>query len=73
MSNPSPYDADRELFTDADARFQESLSSAFTAHAKCVALFLAMLTQIEKREAELQESVDELRRLLLGEKEEGPS
>lgn len=61
----SDYDADREAFTDASTRFQESLSSAFAAHTRCVATFLAILTRVEKREAELQESVDELKRLVL--------
>jgi len=60
-----PYDDVRDAFTDADARFKEALTSAFAAHTRCVATFLTALERVEKREAELQESVEELRRLLL--------
>ena len=67
-----PYDDVREAFTEADARFKEALTSAFSAHTKCVALFLTTLERVERREADLeariadiQESVEELRRLLL--------
>ena len=67
-----PYDNIRQQFTDADTRFKEALTSAFSAHTQCVALFHAALTRVEQREAatdarlaELQESVEELRRLLL--------
>lgn len=65
MSTDRPYDDVRAAFTDADTRFKEALTSAFTAHTRCVAMFLAALDRVEKRETELQESVEELRRLLL--------
>jgi len=74
----SDYDANRELFIDTDTRFQESLTSAFANHAKCVALFLATLERVEQREdalqtsvADLRESVEELKKLLM--EKGGPS
>ena len=60
-----PYDDLRAAFTEADTRFKEALTSAFTAHTQCVAMFLAALERVEKHEAELQENDIELRRLIL--------
>jgi phage shock protein A len=64
MTDP-PYDDARAAFTDADTRFQQSLSSAFAAHTQCVGAFFAMVERVERREAALQESVAELRHLVL--------
>lgn len=60
-----PYDDVREAFIESDTRFKESMASAFAAHSKCVALFLATLTQVGQREADLQESIDSLKAQML--------
>ena len=64
MSLDPPYDDARDAFTEANARFQESLSSAFAAHTRCVATFLTTLSRVERREDDLQESVAELKALI---------
>jgi hypothetical protein len=59
------YEQFRQQFTEAGTRFQQHLAAAFTSHAQVVSAFLATLARVEQRETDLQERVDELKRLLL--------
>ncbi len=59
------YDATREQFLESNDRFQQAMLEAIRAHQAGVLIFVDLLRQVEHREDELQESIDELKRLTL--------
>jgi hypothetical protein len=65
-----PYDTIREQFLESNDRFQQAMLEAIRAHQAGVLMFVDLLTAVEKREDDLQESVDELKRLTLDQGEQ---
>ena len=52
-------------FLETNDAFQQAMLEAIRAHQRGVAMFLNLLTVVEQREHDLQESVDEVKRLTL--------
>lgn len=59
------YDAMKEQFLESNDRFQQAMLEAIRAHQSGVQVFINLLDAVGKREDELQETIDEVKRLTL--------
>jgi hypothetical protein len=59
------YDMCRERFLESNDNFRQDMFAAIRKLRKDVAVFFDLLSGVEAREDQLQESIDELKRVVL--------
>jgi len=62
---PNRYDGFREQFAESNDRFQQAILQAIHAHQAGVAIVGELIRAVGDREAQLEESIEELKRLIL--------